>query len=351
MKTAVVLFNLGGPDSPEAVSPFLFNLFNDKAIIGLPQPLRYVVAKVIAFKRAAAAKSIYQEIGGRSPILDFTSDQADALEAELRKRGDYQVFVAMRHWHPFIKDVVAKVKEYTPDKVILLPLYPQYSTTTTGSAFTEWYAQANRQGLNVAHHPICCYPLDNNFTDAHAQLIKTACAEASKNGRPRILFSAHGLPRKVIAKGDPYQWQIEKTVAAIMRKLGNVDHAICYQSRVGSLEWLNPSTESEIERAIHDGVPVVVAPISFVSEHSETLVELDVEYRRIANKGHIPDYVRVPALGVHQDFIQSLTWLVEATNLYPNCSNSLGRQCPKEFGKCGFKEWKSVTAAALAVAA
>lgn len=343
MKIAVVLFNLGGPDSLESVRPFLFNLFNDKAIIGLPQPLRYFAAKLISFRRAAAARNIYEEIGGRSPILDFTSEQADALEKELVKRGEYRVFVAMRHWHPFIKDTVAKVKEYSPDKVILLPLYPQYSSTTTGSAFSEWYARARKQELNVLHHPICCYPIDNNFIDAHAQLIKTACAEAGKSGRPRILFSAHGLPKKVIAKGDPYQWQVEKTVAAIMRKLGNVDHAICYQSHVGPLDWMGPSTESEIERAVHDGVPVVVAPISFVSEHSETLVELDVEYRRIANKGHIPSYVRVPALGVHADFIQSLAWLVEATNLYPNCSNSLGHQCPKEFGKCGFKEWKSLT--------
>ncbi len=341
MRTAVVLFNLGGPDSPEAVTPFLFNLFNDKAIIGMPQPLRYMMATVISLLRSASAKKIYEEIGGKSPILEFTQEQAAALEKELKEKGEYRVFVAMRHWHPFIADTVAQVKTYGPDKVILLPLFPQFSTTTSESAFAEWYAQARKQELNVPHHPVCCYPIDNNFIDAHVQLIKSAYAEAQKRGKPRILFSAHGLPNKVIAKGDPYQWQIEKTVAAIMRKLGTADHVVCYQSRIGPLEWLKPSTVDEVKRAVEDCVPLVVVPISFVSEHSETLVELDIEYRRIANKGGIPHYARVPALDIHPEFIKSLTWLVEATQLYPNCSNPLGRQCPKEFSRCGFREWKS----------
>ncbi|HEU5047364.1 MAG TPA: ferrochelatase [Rickettsiales bacterium] len=341
MKTAVVLFNLGGPDSLESVKPFLFNLFNDKAIIPLPQPLRYLVAQFIASGRAPAAKEIYEEIDGRSPLLAHTQDQAYALQEELELRGNYKVFVAMRYWHPFVKEVVAEVKEYDPDKVVLLPLYPQFSSTTTGSAFAEWYVQARQQGLLAEHHPICCYPFDNQFIGAHIQLIRQACQEAERFGKPRILFSAHGLPQRVIDKGDPYQWQVEKTVAAIMRKLESIDYALCYQSRVGTQKWLGPSTTDEIERAGLDGVPVVVVPIAFVSEHSETLVELDIEYRRVASKSNVVSYTRVPALGTHPEFIQALAWLVEATKLYPNCSNSLGRQCPKEFGKCGFTEWKS----------
>ncbi len=165
--------------------------------------------------------------------------------------------------------------------------------------------------------------------------------KATKNGKVRILFSAHGLPQKIINKGDPYQWQIERTVTIIMRKLGAMDYAVCYQSKVGKLEWIGPSAEEEIKRAGEDGVSVVVVPVAFVSEHSETLVELDIEYRNFANKCGVKGYFRVPALGVHPEFINALAWLVESTRLYPNCSNPLGRQCPKEFGKCGFREWRS----------
>jgi protoporphyrin/coproporphyrin ferrochelatase len=340
MKTAIVLFNLGGPDNLDAVKPFLFNLFNDKAIIGLPQPLRYLVAKLISTRRAPFAKDIYSQMGGKSPILELTNQQAQALEKELLPTGEYKVFVAMRYWKPFTKDVVDQVKDYNPDKVILLPLYPQYSTTTSGSSFKEWYKQAKIKGLEVAHHNICCYPFDTHFIDAHIQAIQPIYKEAEKHGKPRILFSAHGLPQKIIDKGDPYQWQVEKTVSKIMAKLGNYDFVICYQSRVGPLKWITPSTNDEIARAGKDGVPIVVVPIAFVSEHSETLVELDIEYKHLADVNGVPKYLRVPALATAPEFIKSLAWLVEATKMYPNCSNSLGRQCPKEFGKCGFSERK-----------
>lgn len=343
MKTAVVLMNLGGPDSLKAVKPFLFNLFNDKAIIALPQPLRRIVASFIASKRASAAREIYEQLGGASPILEQTQAQAQALEAELRQRGDFRVFIAMRHWHPFSAQAVAQVKEYNPDKVVLLPLYPQYSTTTTQSAFDAWYKEAKAQGLSAPHHPICCYPFDNHLVEAHLTLIRPALEKAAKYGPPRILFSAHGLPQKIVDKGDPYQWQVERSVSAIMRKLGTLtnltaDHVVCYQSRVGPLEWLKPSTEDEIIRAGKEIMPIVVVPISFVSEHSETLVELDKEYRALAQKNHVPHYERVPALAVTPAFIETLAWLVEATKFYPNCTNALGRQCPKEFSRCGFRE-------------
>jgi ferrochelatase len=246
----------------------------------------------------------------------------------------------MRYWHPFIKDVVENVKDYNPSKVILLPLYPQFSSTTTQSAFTNWYQEAQKQNLQATHHPVCCYSFDNHFIEAHVELLKAAYDKAKQHGKPRVLFSAHGLPEKTIDKGDPYQWQIERTVSAILREFGPADNVICYQSRVGPLRWIGPSTEEEIIRAGQDNVPLVVVPVSFVSEHSETLVELDIDYKKLADKNNVPYYVRADALGCQPQFIESLSWLCQATAFYPGCSNSLGRQCPKEFGLCGFKEWK-----------
>lgn len=340
MKTAVVLFNLGGPDSPEAVKPFLRNLFSDPFIMSVPQPIRSILASFISSKRAAKAKDIYELMGGKSPILENTMAQAAALEKDLSSKGDYKVFVAMRYWHPFIGDVVEQVKAYAPTKVILLPLYPQYSSTTTKSAFNTWYEEAQKRKLVTLHHPVCCYPFDNHFVEGHVELLKEAYEKAKQQGKPRILFSAHGLPEKIIDKGDPYEWQVERTVSSIIRNFGPADYVICFQSRVGPLKWIGPSTEEEIERAGADKVPVVIVPVSFVSEHSETLVELDIEYLELAKNSGVPAYIRVPTLGVHEKFIESLSWLCQATVFYPGCSNVLGRQCPKEFGMCGYKEWK-----------
>lgn len=340
MKTAVVLFNLGGPDSPEAVKPFLLNLFNDPYIISLPNPLRGLVARFITFRRAKKAREIYDLMGGKSPILENTQAQADALEKDLQIKGEYKVFVAMRYWNPFIKDVVEEVKKYNPAKVILLPLYPQFSTTTTQSAFTTWYNEAQKQSLQAPHHPVCCYSFDNHFIEAHVELLKKAYDEAKIHGKPRVLFSAHGLPEKIVDKGDPYQWQVERTVSAILRLFGPADNVVCYQSRVGPLKWIGPSTDEEIKRAGQDNVPVVILPVSFVSDHSETLVELDIEYKKLAKRTGVPFYIRVPVLGTHPGFIESLSWQCQATVFYPGCSNALGRQCPKEYGMCGYKEWK-----------
>lgn len=341
MKTAVVLFNLGGPDSPRAVKPFLFNLFNDKSIINLPQPLRMMVAWLASNRRYISAQGIYDKMGGKSPILDYTRAQAQLLEKNLSKQEEeYKVFIAMRYWRPFIRETVADVKAFKPGKIILLPLYPQFSTTTTQSAFDAWYKEADKQQLHAKHHPICCYPFEQYFVEAHVQLIRPVVEEARRFGTPRILFCAHGLPEKIVRGGDPYAWQVGRTASAIMRSLGAVDNVICYQSKVGPLKWLEPSAESEIHRAAQDNVPIVIVPISFVSEHSETLVELDGDYRALAQRKQVPFYGRVSALNTNAHFIESLAWLCEAAKFYPNCSNSLGRQCPKEYGKCGFREWK-----------
>jgi ferrochelatase len=239
-------------------------------------------------------------------LVPETEAQARALEQRL---GDgVRCFIAMRYWHPFTREAVAAVKAWSADRVVLLPLYPQFSTTTTGSSLTEWVAEAGRQGLILPTRTVCCYPTQPGLVEAMADLVRRGHAEALGKGKPRVLFSAHGLPKTVIERGDPYQAQVELTAAAVAAATGieGLDWAICYQSRVGPMEWIGPSTEAELERAGRDRVPVVVVPVAFVSEHSETLVELDIEYRHRADGLGIPAYVRVPALGCHPAFIAAL---------------------------------------------
>jgi ferrochelatase len=336
-KTAVVLFNLGGPDSLKAVRPFLFNLFNDPSIIGLPQPLRYMVASLISRSRARKARGIYQQMGGKSPILEFTTAQAAALEHQLLGGEEYKVFVSMRHWNPMSGIVAKKVKAYAPDHIVLLPLYPQYSTTTTGSSFSDWDAAAHKAGLDTPTTRICCYPTDFGFVAAHVKLLRDVYWKAAEHGKPRVLFSAHGLPDKVIAAGDPYQWQVEKTVAAIRQILAidDLDYAICYQSRVGPMKWIGPSTADEIARAAQDHMPVLVVPVSFVSEHSETLVELDRDYRKLAENIGVPGYYRVPALATEKMFIEALADMCRnADRSEKICPAGKIRNCPRQLGQC-----------------
>lgn len=334
-RLAVVLFNLGGPDSLAAVRPFLFNLFNDRAIIGLPAPLRWLLAQVISRRRASVARDIYARIGGRSPLLDMTEAQARALETALG--DDIRVFVAMRYWHPMSGETALRVRDYRPDRVVLLPLYPQFSTTTTASSIAEWQRVARAVGLVAETATICCYPTQAGLVAATAEGLRGGLAEAASTGAPRVLFSAHGLPRKVIAAGDPYQWQVECTAAAVARAAGLADDAwvVCYQSRVGPLEWIGPSTEEEIRRAGRDGVPVVVVPIAFVSEHSETLVELDIEYRHLADQAGVPAYIRVATVGTAPAFIVGLADLVRASVAADGLRSQTGvRNCPVDFTGC-----------------
>lgn len=328
-RTAIVLFNLGGPDRPEAVKPFLFNLFFDPAIIGAPTPIRWLLAKFISGRRAPIAREIYARIGGRSPLVPETEAQARALEHRLGK--GYRCFIAMRYWHPFAHEAVAAIKEWDATEVILLPLYPQFSTTTTGSSLKQWTREAERQGLTAPTRQVCCYPVQPDLVAAMADLVRRGHQEASARGRPRVLFSAHGLPKKVIERGDPYQAQVEQTAAAVAKatSIDDLDWSICYQSRVGPMEWIGPSTEVELDRAGRDKVPVVVVPVAFVSEHSETLVELDIEYRHRADQLGIPAYVRVPALGCHPSFIQGLAELVrDPGRLTGKACQQAGKSCP-----------------------
>lgn len=332
-KIAVILCNLGGPDSPEAVKPFLFNLFNDPAIISLPNPFRFFLAKLISSRREKTAQEIYEFIGGKSPLLELTEAQAKALEEKLSDEAEeYKTFIAMRYWHPFTKDAAEKVKQYQPDEVVILPLYPQFSTTTSESSVKEWKKYFDHTEVKT----VCCYHDDDDFIASHAALLQKALAKAK--GKVRILFSAHGLPKKVIEKGDPYQWQVEQTADLVMEKIGKdgKDFVVCYQSKVGPLEWISPSTEDEIIRAGKDGVGVIIVPIAFVSEHSETLVELDIEYKHLADEHKVPEYIRVPALGEEENFINSLAKLCKNA---VTCSGTVCRPegksgCPNHLANC-----------------
>jgi ferrochelatase len=226
----------------------------------------------------------------------------------------------MRYWHPMAPEVAKQVKEYAPDKIILLPLYAQFSTTTSQSSiddFKKHYGKAN-------YKTICCYPREENFINAHAELIKPAY---TMHPEARVLFSAHGLPKKVIDGGDSYQWQVEKTSKAVAEKLGIKDWVVCYQSKVGPLEWIGPSTEAEIERAAKDGKDIILTPIAFVSEHSETLVELDIQFKDFAIEHGVKNYIRIPALGTHPLFIKSM-----ATLCAPEYKCE--KICPSQYTKC-----------------
>jgi ferrochelatase len=319
-KIAVILFNLGGPDSQEAVRPFLYNLFNDAAIIRLPWPLRSLIAKLISSRRAPVARAIYQKLGGGSPILPNTLAQAEALDAVLNQSAKtgtrYKSFIAMRYWHPFAAQAVRDVKTFAPDKIILLPLYPQFSTTTTASSFDSWRKEARRAGMNTPTQSIGCYPREPGFITAMAASIRVAYDEAATYGKPRVLFSAHGLPQKIVDAGDPYPAHCEMTVTALRQALDiqDLDSVLCYQSRVGPLQWIKPSTDDEVMRAGQDKVPLVVAPIAFVSDHSETLVEIDMEYRALAQKQGVPFFASVPAVGTAAAFIDGLARMVFETS-------------------------------------
>ncbi|MDA7714518.1 ferrochelatase [Candidatus Pelagibacter sp.] len=338
MKKAIILFNLGGPDKLENVEPFLFNLFNDPAILNLPTLLRYPLARLISNRRAPVAKKIYAELGGSSPILKLTKEQSDALEIKLNQTqevDEYKCFIIMRCWNPRAKDVIKDVQLYGPDEVVLMPLYPQYSAATSGSSIKEWKDVCKKNSYHVKTSTICCYPTDKNFINAHTKEIIKKIKDL-KNFK--LIFSAHGLPEKNIKKGDPYQWQVEQSVKKIVESLNdeNLDWILSYQSRVGPLKWIGPSTETIIIENSKIGKHIVLVPIAFVSEHSETLVELDIEYKEIADANGCKNYTRVPALGINEDFIKAMSELIIKKDEYKINENLYPPkiQCPSNFKKC-----------------
>ncbi len=344
-KIAVVLFNLGGPDCKNAIKPFLLNFFMDKNIITAPIPLRCIIASLIARKRSKReAGDSYGELGDRSPLLANSRAQAQALEAALAGGADeYKTFVCMRYWHPMAPQVVREVRDWGADKILLLPLYPQFSTTTSWSSLQVWKKALYQAGMsNIPSSMVCCYPWNEGFVKASAENIRLEYEKALADGYKdiRVLFSAHGLPEKVIKKGDPYQWQCEQSAAKIADALHDVilktyrseeshgtekdpsaqalqddngfklDWQICYQSRVGPMKWIGPSTEEALHKAAEDKKAVVIYPHAFTQEHVETLVELDIEYKEAAEKMGLHGYYRARTVGTHPDFIAGLAGLV-----------------------------------------
>ncbi len=338
MKKAVILFNLGGPDKLDNVEPFLFNLFNDPAILNLPFFIRYPLAKLISNRRAPVAKKIYMELGGSSPILKLTEKQALALERKLNQnenKDEYKCFIVMRCWHPRADDVVDYVQSYNPEEIILMPLYPQYSAVTSGSSIKEWHDVCSKKKYNVTTSTICCYPTDQNFIKAHTKEINKIIKDLNNF---KLIFSAHGLPEKNIKKGDPYQWQVEQSVSKIVKDLNydSLDWILSYQSRVGPLKWIGPSTDDVIVENSKKGKHIILVPIAFVSEHSETLVELDIEYKKLAFSNGCNQYTRVPALGTNEDFIKSMSEIIIKKNDHKLKNNLCPPkiQCPSNLKKC-----------------
>ena len=277
--------------------------------------------------------------------MENSRAQAKALEKSLNVKGNtkYKVFIAMRYWHPMAPQTVREVRDWAPDHVVLLPLYPQFSTTTTRSSLQDWNKAARIAGYHPETSTICCYPFNKGFIEVSAANIAAEYKKAKKDGykNPRILFSAHGLPKSVIKDGDPYQWQCEQTAEKIAAKLKtslkakDLDWSICYQSQVGPMKWIGPSTEEELDRAAKDNVAVIIYPHAFTQEHVETLVELDVEYKELAEKMGLHGYYRAATVSADKGFIDGLAKLVSTHEGSQSVLAEGGKAlCPEKYGRC-----------------
>ena len=317
MKLGVVLFQLGGPDSIQAIEPFLFNLFCDPDIIDFPfaRIARQPLAKLIASRRAKHVAHHYAEIGGKSPILEFTTRQAVALERALREEFDARVVIAMRYWNPLTVDAIKEMERHAPDELVLLPLYPQYSKTTTGSSLNEWTRRFRANGSwRPRVHVVEEFYEDPAYIDSVVKAIDGALRGFTDPAAVDFVFSAHSVPVAVIDGGDPYQKQIERTTELVWQRGGWPGRRhLCYQSKVGASKWLAPSMHQTIKDLAAGGAKnVLVVPISFVSDHVETLHEIDIEHREQAHSLGISNYRMVPGLNDTAPFIQALGGLVRA---------------------------------------
>jgi ferrochelatase len=311
-KVGVVLFQLGGPDSREAVEPFLYNLFCDPDIIDFPLAFlaRRPLARFISRRRAPAVAGKYAEIGGASPIRLLTERQAQALEQALRPHVEPFVTIAMRYWHPFTEEAVSQVRSQSLDELVLLPLYPQYSRATTGSSLNEWRRRYADSGVPVRSveqfydHPM--------YLDAVVEKINLGLSHFDRPAEAHLVFSAHGVPVSYIRAGDPYQRQIEATVRLVRERGGWANPwTLCYQSKVGPQKWLEPSLDHTIERLASEKCPsVLVIPIAFLTEHIETLHEINIETREEAEKLGIREFRMMPALNDSPALIAALADLV-----------------------------------------
>ncbi len=314
-RLGVVLFQLGGPDTLEAIEPFLYNLFCDPDIIDFPFARlgRKPLAKLISSTRAHKVRHHYSTIGGGSPIRRNTERQAQALAVELEARGfDARCFVAMRYWHPFTAEAVAALESAQCDEIVLLPLYPQYSSTTTGSSLNEWNRRFQQNGAPV--RVVTEFYRHEGYLDALVETIDRTLKRFEVASRPELIFSAHSVPLTVIERGDPYQRQIEETVTLVMERGGwSNRHRLCYQSKVGASRWLQPTLRGTLRQVAEERIEeVCVVPISFVSDHVETLGEIDHEARQLAARLGIRRFEMTPGLNDSPAFIRALADLVLA---------------------------------------
>ena len=316
-RVGVLLLNLGGPEQLEDVRPFLYNLFSDPEIIRLPAKwMQKPLAWLIASLRAQKSQENYLEIGGGSPLRKITEEQAQALEAKLQVDAqDAKVYIGMRYWHPFTEEAVASIKQDNIEQLTILPLYPQFSISTSGSSFRvlEEMWQRDPQLAQIKYTLVPSWYDHPGYLQAMAQLIAQELDQFAQPEQVHIFFSAHGVPQSYVDEaGDPYQQEIEACTRLIMDTLARPNpHTLAYQSRVGPVEWLKPYTEDALQELGEQGVKdLLVVPISFVSEHIETLQEIDIEYKELAEEAGITNFRRVPALNTHPLFIDCLADLI-----------------------------------------
>jgi ferrochelatase len=316
-RIAVVLFQLGGPDSADAVEPFLYNLFRDPDIIDFPGAFlaRNALARFIASRRSGRVAENYRQIGGKSPILELTNAQAEALRAALAPHVKAEVFVAMRYWKPFTADAVKAVREGGFDRTFLLPLYPHYSKATTLSSLKEWQRESERAGLATERQEsVCCFFNHPLFIQAIAENVTAALGkfEGVPPGDIDIVFSAHGVPVSLVNSGDPYKMQIEETVRLVAAAGGwTSPRTLCYQSKVGPMEWLKPSLNETVRALASAGRKnLLVVPVAFVTDHIETLHEINIEARREALHLGVSRFEMVPGLNSGATFISCLADIV-----------------------------------------
>ena len=314
-RVGIALFQLGGPDTLEAIEPFLYNLFCDPDIISFPFARigRKPLAKLISSTRARKVQHHYATIGGGSPIRKHTERQARALEEELRKQGmDAHCFVAMRYWHPFTSEAIEQLRAAECDEVVLLPLYPHYSSTTTGSSLNEWQ---RRFRDDIPVHRVESFYRNTAYLDALVEKIDEALSRFPAPDEAELVFSAHSVPISVIEKGDPYQIQIEHTVSLLMERGGwSNPHRLCYQSKVGASRWLQPSLHQTLRQLSREGVRDLCAvPVAFVSDHVETLGEIDHEARHEAHRLGIRQFEMSAGLNDSPKFIAALAQIVQQT--------------------------------------
>jgi len=317
-RVGVLLLNLGGPDELDDVRPFLYNLFSDPEIIRLPFSwLQSPLAWLISTLRAKKSQENYRQIGGGSPLRHVTEAQAQALQEQLQQQGhDARVYIGMRYWHPFTEEAIARIKRDGIERLVILPLYPQFSISTSGSSFRllEKIWEEDPSLNKIEYTVIPSWYQQPGYLEAMAQLIAQELEQFANRDSVHLFFSAHGVPVSYVTEaGDPYQQEIEDCTLLIMRTLNRPNpHTLAYQSRVGPVEWLQPYTEDALKKLAEQGVEdLLVVPISFVSEHIETLQEIDIEYREIAEEAGIHHFHRIPALNTHPVFIDSLATLVD----------------------------------------